>query len=1275
MSRSRRLVAGLIAAGALLALAVSGAAAQSPTPAPYKRIGQWPAPSAVPSGVFRDVVALDVALDGRVYVADRGAGGIHTMLPSGTFLPPFGATESGAARLGGVGRIAVDQTAGRVYVVDTGIQRIAVYDLDGRFLTSWPGIDAAAVAVGPDGRVYVADRESNAVQAFDAGGARLFAFGSLGTQDGSFTLLADLSVSADGRTIAVGDLNRLRLQLFDLSAGGATHRRTYMLNHPRFAPKTGGPPYNQCRAGVVFALGGDQVWVGDGTGACRISPDGFAYTIAASANAGSICKQTVRAPRIRLDTGQYYAVADYDPNAGPCYSARRAKDTRLPTTPAVVQYLDLDMRAPAAVHLTGRDARDDPGLVAPWFASAPAADRVFVMDATRYARLFGPDGTAVGSIALTSSQTGGVTRRFRVERADGTGVDGELFGYYREERRARRAGDDLGEPTPTPVPGVPTPAIPEPDAGSTWVEDGHGIGRFRSVKADEYGNEVQVLEPIWTVHFGTPSLERSRDLGSASRTFLQVVDMAYRAPGREVVALVYERQPARKTDDAKLVLVSADGSGEAAEWDLPDDAVTAFAVNPYVDLSVGPDGRIYVLDDYRDVAVAFEPDGTRLPDIPVTADVRAVAGGPGGVLFGLRESGYVERTAPDGTVTARFDGRPFGTADPLTLSALAADEAGRVYVADALSSVVSVFAPAPEGDPALPVPGDATCLFAGSKAAAPAELVLGDRTEVTLGIDGLCGVGEEPTDIVVVALYYPDLRTPDPAERTIKLLRRLVARIDFAKHRVGLVGYFRDSSIEAPLTHDRDRVLEAIQRMPRKWPPVCYAYEFGDTSYAFCRQVAPVLREGLKTGQAAFEAQSDRRRVMVVFHPDYCNRDFEYYDGACRIYPAAEDTAREIRDAGTQVVVYDGDRSGWRRYHLADGGAWGGRTLYNADAQPLASSDADVALTFADAQHRMVRYRVPEELATDFRLTDTLPANMPLVPGSPSAGAVVSGADVRWRVTALPYGPTTFSLSVTPADVGRWPTNVRAVADFTDGWGQAGRIVFPIPEVVVRAPTPSPTATPSPSATVTPLPPATATPPRPRPLYLPVALSRHCTPGTMRIDVALVVDTSSSMAGAKLDAAREAIATFLDLLALRPGGDAAALVSFHEAAAVLQPLTSDRVSLQDALAGLATRPGTRIDLGLAAGLDALAAAEQAPNRHPVVVLLSDGRQDDAAPAAAQGDRARAAGIEVFTIGLGADVDVDLLRAVATDVDHAYVAPTPDDLRAIYTAVARAIPCR
>jgi Mg-chelatase subunit ChlD len=233
------------------------------------------------------------------------------------------------------------------------------------------------------------------------------------------------------------------------------------------------------------------------------------------------------------------------------------------------------------------------------------------------------------------------------------------------------------------------------------------------------------------------------------------------------------------------------------------------------------------------------------------------------------------------------------------------------------------------------------------------------------------------------------------------------------------------------------------------------------------------------------------------------------------------------------------------------------------------------------------------------------------------------------------------------------------------------------------APTVTPTATPTPTPTPTPL---------PRPVYLPLLLREPaCQPTLRYTDVVLVIDASLSMlepaAGGrtKLDLAIAAVRDFVGGLALSGGpgtgpgdpaaGDRAAIVAFNSGATRLAGLTANRVALERALAQVAAAPQTCIVCGLEAAAAILANARQG-GVTPVIVLLTDGRSNPrpVADAEAVAAAAKAAGVVLFTIGLGADVEADALRRMASRPEFAYRAPSAEDLAAIYRAVAGAIPC-
>jgi Mg-chelatase subunit ChlD len=182
------------------------------------------------------------------------------------------------------------------------------------------------------------------------------------------------------------------------------------------------------------------------------------------------------------------------------------------------------------------------------------------------------------------------------------------------------------------------------------------------------------------------------------------------------------------------------------------------------------------------------------------------------------------------------------------------------------------------------------------------------------------------------------------------------------------------------------------------------------------------------------------------------------------------------------------------------------------------------------------------------------------------------------------------------------------------------------------------------------------------------------------VDVVLAFDTSVSMreptpsGGSNLEAAVAAGRAFIGLLGLPV--DQAGVVAFHQVAEVVQPLTSDRVSLLTALARLPQGSGTRLDAGLAASTSELTGPLSKAGSLRAVVLLTDGRQSGGtgADVIAAADEARAHGVAVYAIGVGDGVDEALLRAAAGDPHRLFLAAGPQALEAIYRDIAGLLPC-
>lgn len=342
--------------------------------------------------------------------------------------------------------------------------------------------------------------------------------------------------------------------------------------------------------------------------------------------------------------------------------------------------------------------------------------------------------------------------------------------------------------------------------------------------------------------------------------------------------------------------------------------------------------------------------------------------------------------------------------------------------------------------------------------------------------------------------------------------------------------------------------------------------------------------------------------------------------------------------------------------------------------------------------------------ATGLELQQTIPTGLAYVDGSASeapASVTRSGGetDLRWEWPEVGASQAhTITYRVRPLSEGDW--TIGGTLGVADGQklprqvpmtGQSIRVSgrceaptatpSPIP-TATPAPTSTPTATPRPTASATPSRPTSPSPaptdtatPEPRPIYFPLILREECRSQHQRADVALLIDTSSSMTGQKLRDAQDAALAFVDAMDLAPGRDQVTVVRFDSEAEVRQTLTHDRPAIEQVIRGLGVRSGTYIDRGLAAALAELQSARRIKANIPVVVLLTDGRQSGDAQAALDVARlVRDAGIALYAIGLGEEVDAGILTAIAGTPSRYRFAPESADLRAIYADVAKDIRC-
>ena len=178
-------------------------------------------------------------------------------------------------------------------------------------------------------------------------------------------------------------------------------------------------------------------------------------------------------------------------------------------------------------------------------------------------------------------------------------------------------------------------------------------------------------------------------------------------------------------------------------------------------------------------------------------------------------------------------------------------------------------------------------------------------------------------------------------------------------------------------------------------------------------------------------------------------------------------------------------------------------------------------------------------------------------------------------------------------------------------------------------------------------------------------------------DIVLLMDRSGSMKGQKLADAKTAAKTFVDL---QGSNNRAELISFAGSAIIELQFTSmtadGKTTVKNAIDKLTSVDKTNIYEAIQKASNEL----ETKGRDKVLlveILLTDGRPttgntktDDIIDLAVS---ANATGIRIYTIGLGKDVDANLLSSIANATGGKYYfAPTSADLQAIYTEISQEI---
>ncbi|MFN2250279.1 MAG: VWA domain-containing protein [Anaerolineae bacterium] len=187
-----------------------------------------------------------------------------------------------------------------------------------------------------------------------------------------------------------------------------------------------------------------------------------------------------------------------------------------------------------------------------------------------------------------------------------------------------------------------------------------------------------------------------------------------------------------------------------------------------------------------------------------------------------------------------------------------------------------------------------------------------------------------------------------------------------------------------------------------------------------------------------------------------------------------------------------------------------------------------------------------------------------------------------------------------------------------------------------------------------------------------LTLAAECPSSSKLIgaDIVLVIDRSGSMQGAKMAAATLAAQSFAELLDVRH--HRIGLASFSSDASIDVPLTDSIPAVIDGLAELRPDGGTNMAAALERARANLSEFGR-PEALPVIVMLSDGQNNDQFPDPVPvADATRGWGAQIYTVGLGADVDADTLQQIAGGAGAYFFAPTPNELFPIYGQILRIV---
>ena len=173
-------------------------------------------------------------------------------------------------------------------------------------------------------------------------------------------------------------------------------------------------------------------------------------------------------------------------------------------------------------------------------------------------------------------------------------------------------------------------------------------------------------------------------------------------------------------------------------------------------------------------------------------------------------------------------------------------------------------------------------------------------------------------------------------------------------------------------------------------------------------------------------------------------------------------------------------------------------------------------------------------------------------------------------------------------------------------------------------------------------------------------------------DIALVLDVSGSMQGAKFTSLGVALNSFLDVLDASPQEERVSLTVYESESRKLQGITSDLQLIRDAFAEEAAGGGTAIGLGLQTGLDSVLNDPGSRNfAINSIVLMTDGMHNVGIDPEGVATNCAAAGVSVITVTFGAGADETRMQGIANQTSGRHLhAESGADLESAFQEIAR-----